>query len=57
LLLLKINHLSLEGGNEMNGILVLIVYGVLMIGATLLFTKKEKDTESFLVSNRKMKTH
>ncbi len=41
----------------MNGILVLIVYGVLMIGATLLFTKKEKDTESFLVSNRKMKTH
>lgn len=40
----------------MNGIIVLIVYGVLMIGATLLFTKKESDTESFLVSNRKMKT-
>lgn len=40
----------------MMGILVLVVYTVLMLGATLIFTKKENDAESFLVSNRKMKT-
>lgn len=40
----------------MDGILVLIVYGILMIGATILFTKKEKDPENFYVSNREIKT-
>lgn len=40
----------------MDGIVVLIVYGVLMIGATIIFTKKEENPESFYVSNRGIKT-
>lgn len=38
----------------MNGAIVLIVYSVLMIGATIMFAKKGKGTEDFHVGNRNM---
>lgn len=40
----------------MYGLIVLIVYFALMMGATLMFTKKEVDNESFHVANRDMRT-
>ncbi len=40
----------------MTGIIVLMVYAVLMIGATLIFTKKADSTESFHVADRKIGT-
>lgn len=40
----------------MTGIIVLIVYATLMIGATLIFTKKSDSTESFHVADRKIGT-
>lgn len=40
----------------MYGLIVLIVYFALMMGATLIFTKKEMDSKSFYVSDRKMGT-
>jgi Na+/proline symporter len=38
------------------GIFVLIIYAALMIGATLLFTRKARDSESFHVANRNIGT-
>ena len=40
----------------MYGLIVLIVYFALMMGATLMFTKKEEDNESFHVADRNMGT-
>lgn len=40
----------------MTGIIVLIVYTLLMISATLLFTKKTNSSESFHVADRKIGT-
>lgn len=40
----------------MYGLIVLIVYFALMMGATLMFTKKEVDNESFHVADRNMGT-
>lgn len=40
----------------MNGIMVLVVYAVIMIGATVIFTKRDKDSDSFYVGNRNMGT-
>lgn len=40
----------------MTGIIVLIVYALLMVGATKLFTKQESGGESFHVGNRDMGT-
>lgn len=42
----------------MKGIIVLIIYALIMIGATMVFTKrtKEGDSESFHVGNRNMGT-
>ena len=40
----------------MYGLIVLIIYFILMMAATLIFTKKEVDTNSFHVSNRNMGT-
>lgn len=40
----------------MIGVIVLIVYALLMIGATVLFTKKSSSTESFHVADRKLST-
>lgn len=36
----------------MNGIIVVIIYGLLMIGATILFTDKENSGDKFHVGNR-----
>lgn len=36
----------------MNGFLILVIYATIMIFTTVLFTKKEKSTEGFLVGNR-----
>ena len=38
------------------GIIVLIAYAALMIGATLIFTKKARDSESFHVADRNIST-
>lgn len=38
------------------GIIVLVVYAALMLGATLLFTRKAKDSESFHVADRNIGT-
>lgn len=40
----------------MTGIIVLIVYAAIMIGATLIFTKKADNKESFHVANRSIGT-
>ena len=40
----------------MNGIMVLVVYAVLMIVATIVFAKRDKDSDSFYVGNRNMGT-
>ena len=40
----------------MTGIIVLIVYALIMLGATLVFTKKGNDSESFHVANRNIGT-
>lgn len=40
----------------MQGILVLIIYAILMIGTTLIFTKHSSNTNSFHVGNRDIKT-
>lgn len=40
----------------MNGLLVLAVYAVVMIGVTLAFAKKDEHIESFFVGDRKMGT-
>lgn len=41
---------------KMNGIMVLVVYAVLMIVATIVFAKRDKDSDSFYVGNRNMGT-
>ena len=38
----------------MTGIIALIIYALIMVGATLLLTKKENNGDSFHVGNRKM---
>lgn len=38
----------------MYGIIVLVVYTAIMLGATLIFSKKSKDTDNFHVANRKL---
>ena len=40
----------------MNGIMVLVAYAVLMIVATIVFAKRDKDSDSFYVGNRNMGT-
>lgn len=40
----------------MNGIIVLIIYALIMLGATIAFTKRENDGDSFHVGNRNMGT-
>lgn len=40
----------------MNGLMVLVAYAVIMIAATLIFTKKDNGAESFHVGNRSMGT-
>lgn len=40
----------------MNGIMVLVVYAALMIVATIVFAKRDKDSDSFYVGNRNMGT-
>lgn len=40
----------------MYGIIVLIIYALIMIGATKIFTKSERNGESFYVGDRKMGT-
>lgn len=40
----------------MNGVIVLVIYSILMIGTTILFTRKGKSTEEFHVGNRNMGT-
>ena len=37
----------------MNGLVILAIYAVIMIAATLIFTKKEKNVERFCVGNRR----
>lgn len=37
----------------MNGFAILAIYAVVMITATLIFTKKEKNVERFCVGSRK----
>ena len=37
----------------MNGLVILAIYVVIMIAATLIFTKKEKNVERFCVGNRR----
>ena len=37
----------------MKGLVILAVYAAIMITATLIFTKKEKNVERFCVGNRK----
>ena len=39
---------------KMNGIMVLVAYAVLMIVATIVFAKRDKDSDSFYVGNRNM---
>lgn len=41
---------------KMNGIMVLVAYAVLMIVATIVFAKRDKDSDSFYVGNRNMGT-
>ena len=41
---------------KMNGIMVLVVYAALMIVATIVFAKRDKDSDSFYVGNRNMGT-
>lgn len=38
----------------MNGLIVLIIYAIIMIAVTVLFTKREKNAESFFVADRNM---
>ena len=38
--------------SKMFGIVILAVYAVLMIGVTLMFTRKTTDAEGFHVCNR-----
>ena len=38
------------------GIIVLVLYAALMMGATLLFTRKTNDSESFHVGDRNLST-
>ena len=38
----------------MYGIIVLVVYTAIMLGVTLVFSRKSKDTENFHVANRKL---
>ncbi|MCD8150580.1 MAG: hypothetical protein LUE92_13690 [Clostridiales bacterium] len=40
----------------MQGIIILIIYALIMVGATTLFTKRENGGESFYVGNRNMGT-
>ncbi len=40
----------------MQGLIFLLVYAAVMIAVTLMFTKKEKTAEGFLVGDRSMKT-
>lgn len=40
----------------MNGIIVLIIYALIMLGATMIFTKRENGGDSFHVGNRNMGT-
>lgn len=40
----------------MQGIIVLIIYALIMVGATFLFTRRENGSESFHVGNRNMGT-
>lgn len=40
----------------MTGIIVLIIYALIMVGATLVFTKRESNEESFHVGGRNMGT-
>ncbi|WP_206458686.1 sodium:solute symporter family protein [Anaerovorax sp. IOR16] len=40
----------------MYGVIVLLIYAIAMIGATLMFTKKERTAEGFFVGNRNMGT-
>lgn len=40
----------------MQGIIVLIIYALIMVGATVIFTKREKGSLSFHVGNRNMGT-
>lgn len=40
----------------MNGIMVLVAYAVVMIVATIVFAKRDKDSDSFYVGNRNMGT-
>lgn len=42
--------------NKMNGIIVLIIYALIMLGATVIFTKGGSTGESFHVGNRNMGT-
>lgn len=37
----------------MNGLVILAIYAVIMIAATLIFTKKEKNVERFCIGNRR----
>ena len=38
----------------MYGIIVLVVYTAIMLGATFLFSRKSKDADNFHVANRKL---
>ncbi|MGL5433790.1 MAG: sodium:solute symporter family protein [Lachnospiraceae bacterium] len=40
----------------MNGLVVLFIYAILMIGVTLVFTKRNDQVDSFFVGDRKMGT-
>lgn len=41
---------------QMLGIVVLIIYAALMFGATVIFTKRTHDAESFHVADRRIGT-